>query len=486
MNKTPRSLATSLSLGLLFSFAAARDAEARLQKNITRLDLDNGGEVAPFLQDPFVGSDPIGGDFGGDLYWKVFPGQAIQSCSGARTLWGTEQSLFDLDWSDSASLWSYLITGAFEGTDLTLRPVLDGSTLDNPGVFVPEIPNSGLTSPSGDCPKPGYVGGWILLDLFVDSSTGSMIPLMQATDAAADNYFRADGTLDWAFVHFFPEGQSLSQPNPNGCGSGFAGNATFQWFRSGDGGPPSGDGGENQGAATLVSDGAGTGGTATGFASRYGGFQFGGGGGLTPESQDAGADLAFLFQGPTLNLSVNTGYRVNGVLAPELGLAGLELPIGWNTATATPALKDSDAGAPGSTDVTLGVRLYDQTAKTDGSSIGAFGANIDFPGGSLDLLIDAGLCFSTLGGEFGLNPANSIFGPTLGATLGALTPFTLDASRGNDVVYVSPQLPLAPDPSLLGVVLAFQSWSFDITAPSPITGSSQIVRTRLRSNAGVD
>lgn len=463
---------------------------------LNRIDLDNGGDALQFINTPYLGSDPAAGNFSGDFYWKVIPRQAVQNVHSGRTLWGTEQHLFDLDWSDFSPLWAYMITTSVAGTDLGLEPVLSTGT---PGVLVPEVSNTGLTSPSpGSCPKPGYVGGWVLSDLFADTATGSLIPLMQGTDPGADDYFLANGFVDWSFVHFFPGNnqgsgpQAVFQPSPNGCGSGFSGSASFQWFRSQDGASPFGDGGENQGAATLAPTGSGTG-TVTGSRSRYGGFHIGGtgtlGSSLIPEEQQAGADLAFFFGGMTLSMRVNTQYTIVGAIAPEVGLAGLEFPIGWDTASGAPALKDGDGGVPGSTSVTLGVLMYNQSAGTTPfSSIGAFSANLDFPGGPLDLLIDQGICFPLIGGIFGLNPANPLFASVFNATLGSFTSFTADPANPGEVVYISPQFPLSADPTLLGVRLGFQGWEFVLTNPpgSEIGDSSGVVRMTLRDNTGVD
>lgn len=468
---------------------------------LNRLDLHNGGDYLWFINTAYIGSDPVNGNFNGDLYWKVYPRQAIQSCSGARTLWGTEQSLFDLDWSDSTPLWAYLITPSSEMTNANIVPDLDSTTVDGPGVIVPGVPDSGFSSPSGGlCPRPGYVGGWVFSDLFYDTGTGSLIPLMQASDSAADDYFRADGTVDWSFVHFFPgdnqiqNGQDVFAPSPNGCGSGFAGNASFQWFGSTDGVAPFGDGGENTAVASMFPNPCASGPDPcswTGPPSPYGGFQIGGSGAPAlpniPETRDGGADLAFLFDEPTLNIAVYTGYTVRGVLEPEVGLAGLELPIGWSTSTGALALKDADDGVPGSVPVTLGVHMYDLTAKTDGSSLGAFAVNVDFQGGASDLLVDlGGSCLPFWGGEFGLNPANPLFASSFNASIGAALPFVRHPDRPEEIVYFSPQFPIGPDPTLLGVTLAFQGWTFDLTSPDPITGSSQIVRTNLRDNSFVN
>lgn len=466
---------------------------------LNRLDLHNGGDILWFINDPFIGSDPTSGNFNGDLYWKVYPRQAIQSCAGARTLWGTEQSLFDLDWSDSAPLWAYLITPSSETTSGSLFPDLDSTTLDGPGVLVPGVSNSGFSSPSGStCPRPGYVGGWVFSDLFYDSGSGSLIPLMQASDPSAKDYFRADGTVDWSFVHFFPgnnqgqQGQEVFAPSPNGCGSGFAGSATFQWFGSTDGVAPFGDGGENAAIATMVPNPCSTGldpCSWTGPPGRYGGFRIGGAGApnssYIPNAKHDAADLAFLFEEPTLNIAVYTGYTVKGILEPETGIAGLELPIGWSTGTGAPALKDADGGVPGSVPVTLGVHMYDLTAKTDGTSLGAVAVNVDFQGGASDLLIDLGWCLPFWGGEFGLNPANPLFAPTFNASIAAAQPFAPHPDRPEETVYISPQFPITPDPTLLGVTIALQGWTFDLTSPDPITGSSQIVRTNLRDNSWV-
>ena len=424
----------------------------------------------------------------------MYPRQAIQRCSGGATLWGVESHLFDLDWSDFSPIWAYLITTSSEATALNLEPDL---TTTGPGVFVPDIPNSGLTSPSpGRCPKPGYVGGWILRDLFADTATGSMIPLMQATEPSRDDYFTADGTVDWSFVHFFPGHnqtggkQDIFAPSPNGCGSGFSGSASFQWLGSTDGVAPLGDGGEN--AALAIPDPCTDDPSiCTGIRSRYGGFRIGGNGApgssLIPETLDGGADLEFLFGEATLNLRVNTQYSVVGVIAPQLGMAGLEFPIGWDTITGAPALKDGDGGIPGAVNATIGVQLYNQSAST-ATSLGAFSANVDTSGGAIDLLIDAGLCFPLAGGQFALNPFNPIFGPLFNTTLAALTPFTADPANVGEVVYVSAQFGLAPDPTLLGTTLAFQGWEFDLLAPpgSEIAESSQVIRMNLRHNKHVN
>lgn len=478
---------------------------AQVPAALNRMDLDNGGDRAEFLNDPSFGSDPLAGDYSGDLYWKVFPAHAIERASGAAILWGTEQHLFDLDWSDFSVIWAYQITPSFTGTDQAIRPILSPGA---PGVFVPQIPNSGLTAPGPEvCPKPGYVGGWILSDVFADTATGSLIPLMQSTQPGEPDYFRADGTVDWSFVHFFPGDQSVTHPSPNGCGG--EGNATLQWFASTD--VRLQDGGENQGPATLQFDQQG--GLEPGDRSRYGGIQFGGPGGpsspLLPEFQLRGADLSFFMQGPrkqspfgqslhgsgpTLSVATRTQYFVNGALSLDVGLAGLEVPIGWNLEDMEPALKDGDFGNPGSTPVTVGVVLYDQTAKTDGSHIGLASANVDLQGSAQDLLIDSGFCFPALGGGFCLNPTNSIFNSLFFETFAAFKPFEPDPQNGNDIRWVSPQFPIPLQPTLIGVTLGWQGWSYDLTAPAPgpgegsglIYGSSNVYRMTMRDNENVD
>lgn len=467
------------------------------QAELNRLDLDNGGDALWFINSPYIGSDPASGNFDGDLYWKVYPAHALQRAAGAATLWGVELSLFDLDWSNFAPLWAYLITTSSSGTDLNLEPSL---TTTGPGVLVPQLDNSGLTSPSpGTCPKPGYVGGWVLSDLFADTATGSLIPLMQASDSGSDDYFTSDGSVDWSFVHFFPGNnqsagpQDVFQPSPNGCGSGFFGSASFQWLGSADGFAPFGDGGENAGPTTLAPDGSGTGGTVTGTNSRYGGFQIGGNGApgsvLIPQTQDGGSDLSFFIEGsPTLNLAVNTQYSVNGVMGTDIGLASIDVPIGWDTVANAPALKDGDGGVAGSTPITIGAAMYDQTASTTPfTNIGVLGANIDFTGGALDLLIDMGFCFPVLGGDFCLNPANPIFNPVFNTTLSALTAYQPDPQNPGERVYLSPQFPVAPEPCLLGVTIGWQGWTADLLAPSSnlFSGSSNVIRSTFRANTGV-
>lgn len=495
----PGSLALCLAL-------APNDVE------LNRLVLSNGPDILWFINDPYIGSDPANGNYSGDFYWKVYPKEATRTCEGAATLWGVEMNLFDLDWTNSAPLWAYQITTASPGTDLNLEPLLSTSA---PGVFVPEIPNSGFTQPLFfDCPPdlplhPGYLSGWLLHDLFADTATGSLIPLMQASDALSADYFRADGTVDWAFVHFYPGdkqtdgGQSHSALN--NCGD--EGTASFQWAGSANLGG-GWKGGENQASATLRPDGNHTGGTQAGSVSRYGGFQSGLGNGpangLIPDLQDYGSDLAFLFDGMQLNLAVNTQYAMYGVIEPEIGLAGLQLPIGWSTETNAPSLKDADT-IPGATAVTLGCVLYNQSASTNGTSLGAFAANVDMPGGALDLLIDHGACTSFLGGDFALNPANPLFVPIFATSLQAGLGFAPQEPRdwqghqlhttrkvvdsvALDIAYHSPQYPVPHDPSLLGITIAFQGWEFDLLGVpgSEIADSSQVLMTTLRSNTNVE
>jgi len=478
---------------------AALPMLATSQAELNRIDLNNGGDILWFISTPYIGSDPVNGNFNGDFYWKVYPDHVVQRAAGAATVWGVEMNIFDLDWTDFAPLWAYLITTSTPGTDLNLEPDLNTT---GPGVLVPQLDNSGLTSPTPSvCPKPGYTGGWILSDLFADTVTGSLIPLMQQSDSGSDDYFTANGTVDWAFVHFFPGNnqsagpQDVFQPSPNGCGSGFSGSASFQWFGSADGVAPFGDGGENAGHMTIAPDGAGTGGTVTGTGGAYGGFQVGGNGapgsGLIPEVQSGGADLEFLFQGASLNLAVNTGYTVVGVIAPEIGTAGLHLPIGWDTASGAPALKDSDGGVPGSTSVTFGVAIYDQSASTVGfadpglpNNIGVYSGNIDFPGGALDLLIDQFGCFPVLGGNFCLNPANPIFSPLFNASLLEFQSFGPDPVNGGERVYKSSQIPIAPEPCLLGVTIGWQGWNADLQS-SMFVDSTNVVRTVLTDNSNV-
>lgn len=441
-------------LWLASALAGIADGQARLN----RLQLDNGGESLDFFNDPFIGSDPANGNFSGDLYWKVVPRQSIQRASGASTLWGTEQSIFDQDWLAGTTLWAYAIRSSVVGTDNTIRPAL-GTT--GPGVFVPETPIP-FPPPAVTC-APGYIAGWTFYDLFADTGTGSFIPLMQATDPGADDYFRSDGTVDWSFVHFFPGGQSLTSPSPNSCGSGFAGDATFMWFASTD---------ERQGPAT---DGPA-------LRSRYGGSQDGTVGVLTPEAQSRGAELAFFISGsPTQNLRVNTQYLP---CLPEIGLAGLEMPIGWDTVTDAPADKDCDQ-FPGSTFVTIGTRNYDHESTT-GFTLGAHAANIDTAGGATDLLIDLGACIPFMGAPFCVNPANSIFMTTFSASIspaGFYTGPTAPAGPDESPEWNSPQYPVAPDPCLLGVTIGWQG--FSIEPVSLQMRGTQVSRQTLRANTGL-
>ncbi len=476
----------------LLRFAAAAAALPWLagatfgQQDLNRVQLDNGGDILWFINDPYVGSDPGNGNFGGDYYWKVFPGAALQRCSGADTLWGVQFSLFDDDWTDGSVLWSYLIQGATSGTDLVLAPVLDVTA---PGVLVPIALNSGFGAPGGgDCPPPGYVSGWIITETFFDTD-GNAVPLLQATDPAAGDYFACDGSVDWTFTHFYPGnaestagvggGQSPTQPNPNACGG--AGSSTFQWLGSTDGVGPFGDGGENAGPMSQTNDGNPFSGlTVPGDRSIYCGLQAGGvtPSGSIPESQDGGAELAWFTQGMQLNLAVDTRYPVVGVIAPQTSTAGLSTPFGWDTSTGAPAV------TPGGGFMTTGGIMYNQSADSNGLSFGALGLNI-IPDGPF-LPVDASACLTILGADFGLGfaePFFTVFNTTAGLGGGF-------ASAGGETSYTSPNFPLgflttaAAFPLLLGFDCAWQGWEYDASA-GLFVESSNVIRQAIRPNTNV-
>lgn len=416
---------------------------------MNRLQLDNGLDDTAYLSTPFVGDPIASGTFDptDDLYWKVFPADALQRCSGTSDLMGIEASVFDTDFVATEALWAYTITPGVVATDQTIVPSFTG-----PAVFVPGVSTTGTIfgPPGGGCPPPGYVSGWTYVEGFC-STLGSPTPLYDD--------MVTDGSTDWVFTHYFP-GPGLANMNLgpgaplNSCGT--TGDATLQWCLSADG-PPTGigTGGENQPDWTMTGN------------SIYGGFSYGGDGSFVPipEDHDRGAELAWFFAEPTIQVRFDAGAQ--GDFGVEVGLGALETP-----------LQVSSGGVSAGGTTTIGVRFYDQAATTVGTDFMMVGANVTPP------FIDSIGClpFGNSGALLGLDVVPGSGFPESFAEFSFNTPWFVD-SKG-ETVNDSLQIPVGTSAAYVDLEISWQAWRFDAVA-GDIVSASNVFRTTMRANDGL-
>lgn len=414
---------------------------AAAQVSHNRVQLDNGGETVIWLNDPFVGSDPTRGDWTGDYFWKVLPADVLRTGDGVASLTGIEYYVFDQDWDlDDATLWAYALTEGVKSEDLggggsgfspgNIEPWM----ADPSALLVPGIENAGLGNPlgAGQCPPGDSIAGWLITETFEDTD-GALIPIKELI---------ADGAHDYVYSAFFPDGQSATFGGAN-CGGG--GNATFQYYVSTDTFEVP-DGGEN------IPDVLGTG------YSAYGGRHFGdpqGGGFHFPvaNSFDRGAQLAFHFDRPTLNVVVDAGLDGHG---PERGLASLHVPLGLDA-----------AGLPAGTQCSLGWEIYsaDALGKGDRLAMAAatfmqpLGTAVPFFGGSTLLL----------------NSVDPVF---LSSLLSWGFPAFQD--EGSESVARSGLIPIQAEPAFLGTAIWMQGFELDLGSES--LEDTQVWKLVLRPN----
>lgn len=253
-------LGTALVAGLVIAGAVT----AQNAPN-NRRPLHNGGDVVFIYGDPSVGASAGSGfiDTSGDLYWMVWPRQAMIASSGSTEMSGAFFGLFDTDWTDGAPFFDMLfgpgtanpndalnIAPDFSATGLGASTLLLGgaSGLPNPCTASPGFCQSlGGTS---TCPPSGFVVGYFIELQFLSPCTGTGI------------IFTANNTVDTVVTAFLPGGMTFASGAPGQCGIG---NYTLQTEASTD---------ETQ--ATQAATGLG--------GSRYGGFQIGAAPGFNPDS----------------------------------------------------------------------------------------------------------------------------------------------------------------------------------------------------------
>lgn len=425
---------------LRFATALAVCAGATTAQDLNRLNLHNETDVLWFVNAPFVGLPVTNFDPTGDLYWKAFPGNVLQRCSGSANLMGIEAVAFDTDFFSSETLWAYTVTTGSTGTDGTILPTQSGQ-----GVFVPGTSTTGTIFGSAGCAKPGYLSGWIYTETFVDTATSLPTPLIDLT---------TDGVTDWVFTHYFPApgiaDQDLLAGPINSCGS--TGDVTLQWGGSTDG-FGAGNGGENQP-------------DWTGFGNNiYGGFNIGGAGTFSPipDGIDDGAELGWFFDEPTMTARVDTD-NGDGFAGPETGTAAL------NT-----ALQISSGGIPAGGTTTIGAQIFDAASDSTGLAISLWGLNIG------PTLLDLGIgCLDLAGAPLAVNPADPAFSIALTAL--GLNGYALDANGEN--TSLSNQVPAGTGASWQNLQLAWQGFSISLVT-SAATGSSQVFKQTLRFNDGL-
>lgn len=381
-------------------------AGASAPQELNRLALDNGGEVISFLNAPFED---------GDLYWKVYPAEALRRCDGVARLMGIETAVFDTDWSTQA-LWAYTVGEGVADASGLIVPTFTGA-----GVFVPGTSTTGAIFPSPGSGSPGYVSGWIYTETFLDT-TGAPAPLLELT---------ADGTMHWAFTHFFPP-PGIADMDP-------ATDATFQWLVSTD---------------ETAPDWTGLG------ISTYSGFADGTAGSFTPVAvaNTASPQLSWFFDEPivTVRLDADTGVGV------ETGIGGLQTPL-QVTAGGTPL--------PGTTSV--GVRLY----RENGAPPTRFGiASLNVGPTLLDLGLD---CLQASGADIALNPLDAGFSTGFLA-LGA-SPFVSDPAGPAGAAFADSALFVAGiGPAWVDLAVSWQAWEFDAVSGT-VVGSSQVFENVFRA-----
>ncbi len=407
---------------ILVCATLAGGAFAQLAQN--RIQLDNGGDSVIWLNDPFVGTDPVEGDWTGDYFWKVFPSSVLRTADGTASLTGIEYYVFDQDWDfDDATLWAYAITEGVLSQDLGgggsgFNPGNIEPWMEDPGALVvPGLESSGLGNPlgAGQCPPGDSIAGWLITETFEDLS-GEVIPITELI---------ADGTRDYVYSAFFPDGQSATFGGVN-CGGG--GNATFQYNVSLDG-PNAPEGGEN------APDVLGTGYNA------YGGRHFGdpqGGAFHFPVAHafDRAAQVAFLFGHPTINVRVDAGLDGHG---PEHGLAAMHAPIGLDA-----------GGLPTGNQCFLGWELY--STSTSQTRLAMAGVTFLDP-------LEVGV--PVLGASVLLNTADTIFMSSLAAW-----GFPGFEAEGDDSVARSKLLGITPAPAFLSARVWLQGYEIDLESES--------------------
>lgn len=242
-------LGTALVAGLVIAGAV----EAQNTPN-NRRNLNNSGDVVFIYGDPSVGASAGSGtiDTSGDLYWMVWPRQAMVSCNPTIEMSGASFGLFDTDWTDSAPTFDILFgPGNTNGTTGSIEPDFSLAGLGQSTLLLggpTGFPNPCTASPgfctslggTSICPPSGFVVGY-----FVN------VQLLSACDGTGILFF-GNNTEDNVVTAFLPGGMTFATGAPGQCNLG---NYTLQTETStnetqNDNGPTSG-------------------------SSRYGGFQVG-------------------------------------------------------------------------------------------------------------------------------------------------------------------------------------------------------------------
>lgn len=420
-----------------------------LERGFNRLQLDNGGDVFVSLSNPTVGSDPPMGDYSGDLYTKVYPKEVLLHPKGTMSVTGIQYSVFDTDWDlDDADLWSWALTVGVESSD-----TVGGGSGVNPGnieplftdplaVILPEVPGVGLGNPLGfgNCPPANEIAGWDVVETFLDMN-GQPVDILELV---------ADGTTDYVFTHFAPDGHELFSGGAN-CGPG---NATLSYLLSTDfkSFPFASFDGENQ------PDFLGTG------YSAFGGERQGGSADFAPNGVDETPVVRFFFDEPTLSACPNAGTGT-GI---EHGLAGMNLPIGVDS-----------GGVPTGASATVGWRMYSDSANPGtpganalrvGAVFGTIGAPLPAPGFDLN-----GACFM-------MNPSDILFVDSFIAW-GLLFFEGVDSDSDGDVdytIYESAQAPVKGSLALIDLTIYVQG--LDLQTVSLAGESTQVWQLVLRAS----
>jgi hypothetical protein len=251
-------LGTALVAGLVIAGAVTAQNTPNNRRN-----LNNGGDVVFIYGDPTVGASAGSGaiDTSGDLYWMVWPRQAMIASSGSTEMSGASFGLFDTDWTDSAPTFDILFgPGVTNGTNGSIEPDFSATGLAASTLLLggpTGFPNPCTASPgfctsiggTSICPPSGSVVGF-----FVN------IQLISACDGTGI-LFTANNTVDNVVTAFLPGGMTFASGPGGQCNLG---NYTLQTETStnetqADNGPTSGSsryGGFQVGAAPgLIMDG---------------------------------------------------------------------------------------------------------------------------------------------------------------------------------------------------------------------------------------
>lgn len=286
------------ALAALVAIAATAFAQAN-PNNENDLPLHNGADIVFLYSDPSVGA-PTGTyppDFvSGDLFWKVYPKEALLSPTGALEISGLQLSVLDTDWTTKPAFYDLMFT---RGVPSATSPgTIEPDFADPNAVFLSlgssGMPDLCLLSPAlcaGPCPlwDPTYPS--FLLDVQLGSCSGDGIIV------------QADGSTDLVVTAFLPGGMTFQSGPPGWCGQGDY--AILDWHST------------DEKQADWLGNGL----------SAYGGFQIGGPGAqLGPEPKEETWALGLQFCEPML--SVRRVASWPAFVDTPVGLDGVELPIG--------------------------------------------------------------------------------------------------------------------------------------------------------------